>query len=102
MSARPLDDPLDTVRQYFDELGEREWDRLVQSPRTHVSLELHRRLLRRFVQPGWPVLELGAGPGRFTIDLAVIGTTIVTSDISTIQLQLNRREDSRGGLRRGG
>jgi ubiquinone/menaquinone biosynthesis C-methylase UbiE len=89
MSSPKSSDPLGTVRQYFDDLGEREWDRLVQSPRSRVSLELHRRLLRRFVRPGWRVLELGAGPGRFTLELAAIGTTIVTSDISTAQLQLN-------------
>lgn len=59
------------------------------SPRSLVSLELHRRLLRRFVQPGWRVLEVGAGPGRFTIELATLGTTIVTSDVSTVQLDLN-------------
>ncbi len=76
MSSPPLNGPLDTVRKYFDDLGEREWDRLVQSPRTRVSLELHRRLLRRFVQPGWRVLEL-AGPGRFTMELAAIGTLIL-------------------------
>ncbi len=98
MSSPELNDPLDIVLQYFDDLGEGEWDRLVQSPRTRVSLELHRRLLRRFVQPGWHVLELGAGPGRFTIELATIGTRIVTSDISTIQLELNAEKLREAGF----
>lgn len=57
-----------------------------------MSLELHRRLLRRFVQPGCRVLEVGAGPGRFTIELASIGTSIVTSDVSTVQLELNAQK----------
>ena len=91
MSTDPSRDPLEGVRKHFDELGEREWERLVQSPRALVSLELHRRLLSRFVQPGWRVLEVGAGPGRFTIELAAMGTTIVVSDVSTVQLELNAR-----------
>ena len=92
MSNQPTEDPLETVRRHFDELGEGEWDRLVRSPTTLVSLELHRRLLRRFVEPGWRVLEIGAGPGRFTIELAAIGTRIVTSDVSRVQLELNAKK----------
>lgn len=97
VARTPKDDPLDGVREHFDQFGEREWDRLVQSPRTLVSLELHRRLLRRFIEPGWRVLEIGAGPGRFTIELAALGTTIVTSDVSTVQLALNTEKVTEAG-----
>lgn len=97
MCAHADGDPLETVRKHFDELGEREWERLVQTPRARVSLELHRRLLHRFVRPGWRVLEVGAGPGRFTIELAAIGATIVTSDVSVVQLQLNARKVGEAG-----
>ena len=97
MSTDPSSDPLEGVRRHLDELGEREWERLVQSPRTLVSLELHRRLLRRFVQRSWRVLEVGAGPGRFTIELATIGTTIVVSDVSTVQLELNAEKAREAG-----
>ncbi len=43
--------PLETVRRHFDELGERECDQFVQSPRTLVSLELHRGFLHRQWSP---------------------------------------------------
>jgi ubiquinone/menaquinone biosynthesis C-methylase UbiE len=82
-------DPVEIVRAHFDALGEGEWDRLVQSPRTRVSLELHRRMLARFVQPGSRVLEVGAGPGRYTIVLADLDATVVVSDVSAVQLSLN-------------
>ncbi len=97
MAADRTDDPLEGVRRHFDDLGEGEWDRLVQSPRALLSLELHRRLLRRFVKPGWRVLEIGAGPGRFTIELAVLGATILVSDVSTVQLELNAKKVRDGG-----
>jgi SAM-dependent methyltransferase len=77
------------VRAFYDRLGEREWDRLVSSPRARVSLEVHRRFLADWVQPGWRVLEVGAGPGRFTLELARLGATVVVTDVSSVQLELN-------------
>jgi ubiquinone/menaquinone biosynthesis C-methylase UbiE len=91
-----VNDPVPAVRDYFDALGEGEWDRLAQSPAARVSLELHRRFLTRFIRPGWRVLEIGAGPGRFTVELASLGATTVVSDISPVQLDLNRAACSGG------
>ncbi len=80
---------VESVRRYYDALGEREWTRLTGTVRGRVSLELHRRFLRRFVRPGWRVLEIGAGPGRFTLELAALGCRIVVTDVSEVQLALN-------------
>jgi SAM-dependent methyltransferase len=93
----PGDDPTGAVREFFDALGEGEWDRLMQSPHAKVAFELHRRFLIRFIQPGWRVLEVGAGPGRFTIELATLGASAVVSDISAVQLELNRAKVARAG-----
>ena len=89
MTTSPEEDPLPGIRDHFDAYGEAEWDRHVQSPRTHVALELHRRFLARFIRPGWRVLEIGAGPGRFTIELAALDAAVVVSDVSPVQLELN-------------
>ncbi len=92
-----MSDPVEAVRLYFDELGVAEWDRLVGSPQARVGLELHRRLLTRIIEPGWRVLELGAGPGRFTVQLAELGATVVVSDISAVQLALNQATVAEAG-----
>jgi SAM-dependent methyltransferase len=84
------DDSVRAIQDYFDAMGETEWDRLVRSPAEQVALEVHRRFLARFIQPGWRVLEIGAGPGRFTIELGRLGATVVVTDISAVQLDLNR------------
>lgn len=83
------DDSLEQVRRYYDALGDNEWTRLTRNVRGRVSLEVHRRFLRRFVAPGARVLEVGAGPGRFTHELAQIGARIVVTDLSAVQLALN-------------
>ena len=77
------------VRGYFDGLGDGEWHRLTADLPAMVSFEVHRRFLRRFVKPGMRVLEIGAGPGRFTIALAELGARVVVTDISQVQLELN-------------
>ncbi|MCP9488127.1 MAG: class I SAM-dependent methyltransferase [Gaiellaceae bacterium MAG52_C11] len=81
---------IESVKRYYDALGEKEWDRLAATMRGRVSLEVHRRFLGRFVQPGWRVLEVGAGPGRFTRELAALGTRVVVTDVSDVQLDLNK------------
>jgi SAM-dependent methyltransferase len=96
-SVEDVEDPVVGVRAYFDALGAGEWDRLMQSPRARVSFELHRRLLARFVRPGNRVLEIGAGPGRFTIVLADLGATVVVSDVSEVQLSLNEAKVNEAG-----
>lgn len=81
----------DRTRRFYDDLGEKERDRLVQDVAGRVSFEVHRRFLARFVTPGMRVLEIGAGPGRFTEVLAALGATVVVTDLSPVQLDLNRR-----------
>ncbi|MCG7285179.1 methyltransferase domain-containing protein [Cellulomonas sp. ACRRI] len=84
-----------TTRAYYDDLGDAEWSRLEADVAGRVSLEVHRRFLARFVRPGDRVLEVGAGPGRFTFALAALGATVVVTDLSPVQLDLNRERVGR-------
>jgi SAM-dependent methyltransferase len=79
------------TREYYDQLGETERDRLVADVAGRASFEVHRRFLARFVSSGDRVLEVGAGPGRFTAELAELGASVVVTDISPVQLELNRQ-----------
>jgi SAM-dependent methyltransferase len=79
------------MRDFYDDLGEGEWLRLASSPRGRVAYEDHRQFLERFVRPGDRVLEIGAGPGRFTFDLARLGAEIDVTDFSQVQLDLHRQ-----------
>lgn len=88
---------MDRVRQFFDGAGDGEWDRFDKDARSRVAFEVHRRFLRRHVADGAYVLEIGAGPGRFTIELAQMGCRVVVSDISPVQLQVNERRVGAAG-----
>jgi SAM-dependent methyltransferase len=93
------------VRRHFDRLGDREWARLDADAKSRVSFEVHRRFLRRFVPRGAHVLEIGAGPGRFTTELAAQSCRVVVTDPSPAQLAAHERRlrgtpAERGVLRR--
>jgi SAM-dependent methyltransferase len=77
------------IARFFDEYGVREWERFEATSMDRVSLEVHRRLLREYVRRGDRVLDAGAGPGRFTLELAELGATVVAGDISRRQLELH-------------
>ena len=76
---------------YFDEFGEKEWTRLTGSPADRVSFEVHAHYIKKFIVQGSRVLEIGAGPGRFTQVLEQLGCTVLVSDVSQIQLDLHKK-----------
>ena len=87
MAGVPYDP--ENIARFFDEYGTREWERFDATPMDRVGLEVHLRLLREHIQRGDRVLDAGAGPGRFTLELARLGATVVVGDISPRQLELH-------------
>ena len=76
---------------FFDDYGEREWSRFEDGRTSPISLAVHKHYLRRFIGAGDSVLDAGAGPGRFTLELAGIGAAVTVADLSPVQLEFNRR-----------
>ncbi|HEY3378462.1 MAG TPA: methyltransferase domain-containing protein [Armatimonadota bacterium] len=80
------------VRDYYDAYGMKEWERWERGPAMRIAFAVHAHYLRRYIQPGQRILEIGAGAGRFTQVLAEIGARITVADISPGQLALNRQQ----------
>ena len=87
----------DQIRAFYDAYGEREWERFDLGPANRVNLYMHRRYLEQYIRAGDHVLDVGAGPGRFTIELARLGATVTVADISPRQLELNRAKVREAG-----
>jgi len=96
----PMAEPFDreVIARIFDEYGDAEWARHEASPFARVSFHVHRHYLERFVRPGDRVLEVGAGAGRFTVELARLGARVTVVDISPEQLRLNEEHLAEAGL----
>lgn len=62
-----------------------------------VNFHVHRHYLQEYIRPGNHVLDVGAGPGRFTIELARLGASIHVGDLSPAQLELNRQKVTEAG-----
>jgi SAM-dependent methyltransferase len=86
------------VSALYDEYGDQEWERHETTPFGRVSFHIHRHYLTEFIRGGDQVLEVGAGAGRFTVELAKLGARVVTTDISPAQLELNATHVGEAGL----
>jgi SAM-dependent methyltransferase len=76
------------VAAYYDAFGENEWNRFDEGRTPAAGLDIHVRFLERFVKDGDRVLDVGAGPGRFSIELVRLGAKVTALDISPHQLDL--------------
>lgn len=85
------------IAAFFDEYGVEEWDRHDKSASGRVSFAVHNDLLAELVRPGDLVLDAGAGPGRFTIELARLGARVHVCDLSPGQLEHHRERVSQAG-----
>ena len=78
----------DRTAEFFDDYGEREWTRFEDGRTPGPSVTTHTRMLEGYVQPGDRVLDAGAGPCRFTLELLRLGAHVTALDISPGQLEL--------------
>jgi ubiquinone/menaquinone biosynthesis C-methylase UbiE len=91
-----LYDP-EKTSQYYDQYGDQEWERLIKNSTNQINFHVHQWYLHKYIQPHHHVLEAGAGPGRFTIELAKLGAMITVGDISPKQLELNKQKVKESG-----
>jgi SAM-dependent methyltransferase len=83
------------VVAYYD--GFDEWGRL-DAPAGRLELERALACLERHLPPASRVLDLGGGPGRYSIELARRGHSVLLSDVSERQLERARAEIRRAGV----
>jgi ubiquinone/menaquinone biosynthesis C-methylase UbiE len=86
------------LREYHDEYGIQEWDRVEKSLTTRIEYEIHRAFLGKQVRSGDSVLDLGSGPGRHAIDMMQAGARVTLGDISDVQLGLAKQKIAEAGL----
>ncbi len=87
----------DLVRQFYNEYGEKEWNRLDSSAYGRLVYHGHVKFMEPHIGPGKRVLDAGCGAGRFSIHIAQSGSSITLLDISDGQLALARQKmDERG------
>jgi ubiquinone/menaquinone biosynthesis C-methylase UbiE len=61
-----MKDDIRLVKEFYDQFTEYEWERFDRHP---YEFELTKRMLDRYIRPGDSVLDIGGGPGRYSIYL---------------------------------
>ena len=80
----------DDVRDYYDNFGEREWERLNRPNDGAVEFAITKRVIDDYLPDGARVLDIGGGPGRYTIWLAERGHQVTLADLSPALIAIAR------------
>ena len=72
-------DTVEIVRKNYDENFQKEWERLEGH---NVEFEITKRYIERYIKPGDKVLDLGGGPGRYSLFMAEMGCDVTLADLS--------------------
>lgn len=71
-------DTLKIVKEYYDSGAQEEWDRIAGRPEFLLTC----RFLDRYITKGDKVLDIGGGPGRYSLYLAAKGCDVTLFDLS--------------------
>ena len=87
---------IETVRQYYNRGAEHEWDRL--GSRHPVEFLLTTWMMDKYVRPGDSILDIGGGPGRYSIHYAKKGCAVTLAELSEANVDLARRKAAEAGV----
>lgn len=77
-------------RDRYNNYGDREWTRLEKDGQGELLYRVHHEILSRYVKANDIVLEIGAGSGRYTKDIAQFCKSLTVADISEHQIEFNK------------
>ncbi|MFH5797767.1 class I SAM-dependent methyltransferase [Haladaptatus sp. CMAA 1911] len=83
---------------YYDRLGEGEWERLEESFKNALEFENTTDYLDRFLPESGHVLDAGGAAGRYSIWLAEKGYDVTLLDLSAEQVAIAERRVAQRGL----
>ncbi|RJP24630.1 MAG: class I SAM-dependent methyltransferase [Candidatus Omnitrophota bacterium] len=86
------------VCEYYDQNAENEWRRLVNSPYRRMEFEVIHSFLNQYLPASGKILDLGGGPGRYTISLARRGYRLTLVDLSQAAVNLARDKIHSAGV----
>lgn len=83
---------------YYDEFGEREWNRLERNFYSRLEWEETTHFLEKTLPPSGTVLDVGGGAGRYSVWLAKRGHAVTLADPSERQVELAATKAAEHGV----
>lgn len=87
---------MDVVREYYDQSAEREWQRLSKAY-TRVEYASTLYLIDKYFPKQGEVLDIGAGPGRYSLALLERGYQTSLLDLSQNELDIAKQKITDAG-----
>jgi len=88
-------DSVKTVKEYYDSCSEGEWNRIVGRPEFILTI----RFIDRYIKPGDRVLDIGGGPGRYSLYLAKRGCDVTLFDLSDGNIAFAKQKAAEQGVK---
>jgi ubiquinone/menaquinone biosynthesis C-methylase UbiE len=85
------------VRNYYAAFGENEWHRLT-SPEGVIEFAVTTHTLNKYLPKHGRLLDIGGGPGRYSLWLAQRGYRVVLADLSPNLLDIARAKIAEAGV----
>jgi len=87
------------VRKFYEISAQREWQRLEHPTQGALEFAINKAWIARFLPPpGASILDLGGGPGRYSIWLADRGYRVTLADLSPDLLAIARDKSHEAGV----
>ena len=87
---------MNKVEDFYNRSTDQEWNRL-ERHRTEFSVTM-KALLENLPETPADLIDIGSGPGRYSIELAKMGYQITLVDISEVSLNLAKEKASEASV----
>lgn len=87
---------MDVVEQYYDKYSEDEWERL---KRHRIEFEITKRYMQNYITEKAKILDVGGGPGRYTLFLAEQSHKVTLFDISSKNIKIAKERITEKGVK---
>jgi SAM-dependent methyltransferase len=84
-----MTDTVKIIKDFYDNSVMVEWERL---QRHQFEFELTTRYINRYIKPGDKVLDIGGGPGRYSLYLAAKGCDVTLFDLSSANVEFAKEQ----------
>jgi len=85
---------MSTIKEYYN-IDYDEWGRLDRHP---IEFEITKKVLNEFIEASSKVLDVGGGPGRYSIYLAENGHRVTLFDLSETHVKQAREKAANSGV----
>ncbi len=87
----------ETIRKHYDADPLKEWNRLQK--RTPYEKYITTHMMDRYIRPGSRILDIGGGPGQYSIHYAKQGHTVTLLDLSDENVRFAKKKARQYGVK---